>query len=368
MNRHNQYLILAIMAFLLVSACRSFWIQRMLKPKIEFQESKPPKEPDYSQAKHWAAHPDRQDNADVVPVGETKNNQDKAPVDVFFIHPTTYVSKDHWNQPMTDKKTNRRTDNGVLRNQASVFNSCCKIYAPRYRQATLYSFLDAKNGDKALALAYHDVKKAFAYYLKHWNQGRPFLLAGHSQGAWHGLHLLEEKIVATPIQKQMVAAYLVGMPLPEDKFQRTLQSIELCQNASQTGCLITWNSMAKDADVDRLYAARVLYPKGYESNKNKTIACVNPLNWQTNSEYADYSLNLGGVQYLSKKSVKPYSPDTGISDAVCKKGILWVNPKKNKRYQYFPLGKNDYHLYDYSLFHMNIRNNAVLRAKTFLQK
>ena len=34
-------------------------------------------------------------------------------------------------------------------------------------------------------MAYADVQDAFAYYMAHWNQGRPFVLMGHSQGSFH---------------------------------------------------------------------------------------------------------------------------------------------------------------------------------------
>ena len=67
---------------------------------------------------------------------------------------------------MDDSRANDLTDSWVMRDQASVFNECCRVFAPRYRQATLYSFQDnSGSGEKALDLAYEDVRTAFLYIL-----------------------------------------------------------------------------------------------------------------------------------------------------------------------------------------------------------
>ncbi|GIR73695.1 MAG: hypothetical protein CM15mP76_04220 [Prochlorococcus sp.] len=74
----------------------------------------------------------------------------------------------------------------MLGNQASAFNGSCNIYAPEYRQATYFSFFDKDdNGKKALDLAYEDIENAFNYFLEFFNNGKPFIIAAHSQGALH---------------------------------------------------------------------------------------------------------------------------------------------------------------------------------------
>lgn len=166
-----------------------------LKPEHSFAEAPPPAAPDYSQPQSWAALPDRKDAADVVPSADVQDRQATAEVDVFFVHPTTFFGTAAWNQSLDDGSTNQLTDAFVLRGQASVFNSCCKIYAPRYRQATIYSFMDnTGSGSAALKLAYEDVERAFDYFIEHYNQGRPFILAAHSQGSVH-VRTLDRKSV-----------------------------------------------------------------------------------------------------------------------------------------------------------------------------
>ena len=152
-----------------------------MAPGHDFTEQAPAPAPDYTKDTSWAALPGREDSADVIPTGLTLDVNAKVAVDVFFVHPTTFISPSNWNQPLDNDRANEITDSWVMRDQASVFNGCCDVYAPRYRQATLYSFTDTsevKNGEQALELAYGDVKTAFKYFVDNHNEGRPFILAG----------------------------------------------------------------------------------------------------------------------------------------------------------------------------------------------
>ncbi|HSM95095.1 MAG TPA: DUF3089 domain-containing protein, partial [Rhizomicrobium sp.] len=176
-----------------------------------FDPAATPPAPDYAQAGAWAALPGMNNPTDVAPPGETIADPRTAPVDVFFIYPTSFFSPGQWNAAIDDAATNKRTDDGSLRNQASAFNGCCAIYAPRYRQMALRGFVHhTPAADQAMDVAYSDVKRAFEYYLEHYNHGRPFIIAGHSQGARHARTLLADMIDGTKLQNQLVAAYVVG--------------------------------------------------------------------------------------------------------------------------------------------------------------
>src|SRR5262245_58852216 len=256
---------------------------KRLKPEHPFAESPQPAAPDYSVASSWAALPDRQDDADAMPVGDVQDVQATARVDVFFVHPTTFFGTASWNQALDDTATNQLTDTFVLRGQAAVFNSCCKIYAPRYRQATIFSFMDQTgSGTSALQLAYADVERAFDYYIEHYNQGRPFILAAHSQGSLHVRKLLERRITGTPLRARLVAAYPIGFGIDRDDLAKAVPDVPVCESAEQIGCVVTWNAIG---------------PKARKWTDTSKSICVNPLTWRTDGAPAAASLNIGSVAY-----------------------------------------------------------------------
>lgn len=338
-----------------------------LKPAHSFTEAAPPAAPDYSLATSWAALPDRQDLADVLPGGDVQDRQATAEVDVFFVHPTTFFGTGSWNQALDDNSTNQLTDTFVLRGQASVFNSCCKIYAPRYRQATIYSFMDKSgSGTAALELAYEDVQRAFDYFIEHYNQGRPFILAAHSQGSVHVRTLLEKRITGTALRERLVAAYPIGFGIDRDAMAKTVPDVPVCESADQLGCVVTWNAIGPDV------------MKWADSSKS---ICVNPLTWRTDGAAAEASLNIGAVSYdgtfegtlADVKGVpqdfidaKP-TVETGVAGAQCVDGMLLVKEIHSMHYAARPMGRDNYHIYDYNLFHMNLRKNVEERVAKYLQ-
>ena len=132
----------------------------LLKPRRDFTAYPPAPGPDYAQDSCWAALPTRRDSADAVPKASgLRDEQATAAADVFFVHPTTYLQPQSWNADLARHGLNRFTDRSTIRHQASAFNAAGRIYAPRYRQATLYSFFDEQtpSGQAAIDFAYADV-------------------------------------------------------------------------------------------------------------------------------------------------------------------------------------------------------------------
>ena len=172
---------------------------------------------DYSNLNYWAAHPFKKDPSDEVPL-HLANEPGDTLADVFFIHPTTYTEKNRlmgWNADIDNAELNKKTDNSAILFQASVFNKYCRVFAPRYRQANLQAFFtsDKQKAESVLDTAYEDVKAAFIFYMNTYNQGRPVIIAGHSQGTTHAGKLLKEFFEGKPLQKQLVCAYSIGMPV-----------------------------------------------------------------------------------------------------------------------------------------------------------
>jgi len=234
---------LIILGILLIVGISIWWIGvdkiiiKMISPNHDFAIQKIPPAPDYNLSKNWAALPQKEDYADFRPTGIAPKDTLLEKVDVFFIHPTGYFLGKLWNDPIDlDSGTSKKTDK-LMANNASIFNDC-EVYAPRYRQATIITFLNMEgaNEQKALALAYQDVKQAFLYFLENYNQGRPFILAGHSQGSYHGKLLIEELIDGKPLASKMIAAYLMGTTDITNEWVNTLSDISVCDNPTQTNC------------------------------------------------------------------------------------------------------------------------------------
>lgn len=320
-------------------------------PKTPFDAARTPPAPDYSKLENWAAHPDKTDPADQTPCPYLKDEQAGASVDVFFLHPTTYTGsrryQRHWNAATDDAKTNKKTDNGTILFQASIFNGAGRVFAPRYRQAHLSVFYDRGDkvsAQKALDLAYADTKAAFEYYLAHWNEGRPFIIASHSQGARHAMYLMRELVEGKPLQQQLVAAYIVGWPVKEHFFKQ----IKPCQTPDATGCYCTWRTWNRD------FALK----KGF---KRDSVVCTNPLTWTTTEgQYASKEKNLGGV-------VRPFCAIyPQFVDAEVHKGILMASKPKFPG-SFFFRWKN-YHVGDLNLYYMNVRENAAMRVQSFMKR
>jgi hypothetical protein len=329
---------------LVISSCAS----KIHVLNTGFSNSPIPPPPNYSQPTYWAALPTKKDAADSVP---KKSNlidlQANAQVDVFFIYPTIFTKKPTnqyvWNADVNDQALNREIQVSTILNQATVFNGSCKIYAPYYRQAHLYAFYTSNKEDavNALDMAYEDVKNAFEYFLKNYNQGRPIIIASHSQGSLHGVRLIREYFDGKELQKQLVAAYLIGRAIKPDAFQY----IKPTEKPDETGVWATWNT------VGRNYV-----PFNYETYYKGSV-CINPLLWNSSETYVPNQLNKGGVAFKFT-----FAPQ--LSDAQNQQNMLWVN-RPNIKGSWLVKNKS-WHRADYNFFYMNIRENVALRIDKFL--
>lgn len=309
-------------------------------PATPFSPEAVPAAPDYTQARCWASLPTTEDPADGTPKRSTPENQAQADVDVFFIHPTTFRSSEAWNASLDDSSINARTDNLPIRHQASIFNHSCRVFAPRYRQMTYPGFFseDRASMAQAMEVAYQDVKAAFEHYMATQNDGRPLIIATHSQGTAHGIRLLRELFDGKPLQQQLVAAYLVGWPFPADTFA----SLPVCHEPSETGCVVGWCSWQQghlSKDHDSFFAGSVV---------------VNPISWRQDTLLAKEELHRGFVGYKFKK-IRAERLHAQVHD-----GVLWVKKPS-------PFLKNpDYHIADYNLFWGDVRHNVAVRIKRYV--
>jgi len=322
--------------------------------------------PDYAQAKNWAALPSDPGLSALTPPGEPAAKD--AQVDVFFIHPTGYLSGGDWNSPMDPNTRTEENTKWMMANQASVYNGCCAIYAPRYREASIYRYFDAPKdiADKARDLAYGDVVRAFDYFLQHYSNGRPFIIASHSQGTEHGFRLLKEHIDATPLAQRLVAAYLIGFQIT-DKDAAGLKTVHVCASATDTHCFVHWATWGEGGK-----------PQYRRPDK---LVCVNPLSWQRDGAMATKAMDIGaqpidgrfqlnflGSDKASGMTFGPLAaPLPHWTWAECRGGVLTVADQAGGPFARMDLGGKNYHGLDYALFAMNIRDNAKTRVEAYLK-
>jgi hypothetical protein len=314
-------------------------------PKKAFSENHCPVQPDYSQLESWAAHPDKVDPADKTPVPNLVDGQAGSAVDIFFLHPTTHLASKDWNADVTYEKLNQRTDRTAIKHQASIFNGAGRVYAPRYRQVILGAFYDdhdPSSNQRAFALAYADLKAAFEYYLAHENGGRPIIVAAHSQGAAHAIHLLKDYFDGGRLQNQLVAAYIPGWPTPADTFQ----VLQPCSSPDQTGCYATWCSFEWGTA-----------PKNQQWYRRAVV--VNPVTWRMDTVSSSVAAHRGTVMG-GYDTVYPKALEAKVAGH-----ILWVKRPNVKGTNI--IRGNNFHIADFNLFWQDVRENAILRAGKYLE-
>lgn len=366
---------------------KAFW--KNSRPSKRFRKSDIPEGYDYSDLDSWAAHADKSNKSSFAPKGYSPISDPK--VDVFFLHPTTYFGKDNWNQPKNYYPAKEIVDEVIMPGQASVFNGACRIYAPYSRQATFYSFLAIRRGSarKALAIAYDDVKAAFEYYIEHLNQGRPFIIAGHSQGTLHTIRLLEECIENNDeLLKRFIAAYAIGFQFPKDKFGSTFKHLKLSQSATDSKCIIAYDTYSYAGGPVHAIDRVEIWHKGdaWRKRAGHPVASVNPFTWDATRDKLDASHHLGGVhqvyqgsgisidRWLSKgkiglNAVELSAPIPNlISTELDEDGFLFINTPRPPVFRVAMLPNHNYHNYDYSLFYMNLRENIIHRVEAYLEQ
>ncbi|MEL7186504.1 MAG: DUF3089 domain-containing protein, partial [Pseudomonadota bacterium] len=334
--------------------------------------------PDYSLRSNWSGWPDDANPAERLPTGLSSPPQSERLADAFFLHPTTYGGKEHWVQPMDYEPSRQGTDFGTVSIQASAFNECCRVYAPRFRQANLAAY----SGDHArtiMEIGYKDVKRAFHHFLDTIDPDSPIVLASHSQGSFQMMRLVMEEVDGTPLMDRVVAIYAIGHRLPMALIDDGYEEIQLCSEPTETGCFISWDTHRGDrkpspwSDKEE----EVLWNgTDYSGFAPSQPICVNPITWRTDSESSSKHQHLGALPGWKR----PASIDEslgelikGVVSAHCEQGEfsnwLFVNPDLDERLKadgLFGYFERNMHGSDYGLFWANIRSNATERVQAFI--
>ena len=287
--------------------------------------------------------------------------------DTFYIYSTMYMGA---NEADADYAT---LDNAEVLGsiwiehaiKSSVFEESTNLFIPYYRQSSMKHaaevFQKDGNIDAALAgIPYTDITAALDYYFENYNEGRPFVIAGHSQGSAILRLVLKKYFKEHPeYYKRMVAAYAIGYSITKDDLEAN-PHMKFATGESDTGVIISWHAEG---------------PKNVEANvpiPNVIIAkngiAINPLNWKLDETYAPASMNLGSIvgdENTGKTEIRDIEGDAQVCLA---RGTVVTNAKAIPNEMVEIAGPQCYHQDDYSIFYNNIKDNVAKRIAAYQEK
>lgn len=276
--------------------------------------------------------------------------------DVFFLCPTVFQgSQEATNMPLDDREA-KESFQGAINMEKGIYVQNCRLFAPYYRQMAMAIYsLPREEWESHLDFAYQDVREAFLYYLDHYNQGQPIILAGFSQGADMCLRLMKDCFAQEELQDQLVACYAIGWSLTQEEVDAYPQ-LRLASSAGDTGGIITYNTEAESVTDSPIV------PMG-----TKTLA-TNPLNWVTDSTPAGKEENLGACFTNYSGTIVTEIPQFTGAYLDPSRGTLKVTDVDPST---FPPGlslfeSGIYHVYDYQFFYRNLQANVALRLENYL--
>lgn len=276
--------------------------------------------------------------------------------DVFFICPSVYGGSDSaCNMSLSDTET-KESFVGAINMEKGIYDQNSRFFAPYYRQIGLNVYeMEQEEREPYLEIAYQDIRAAFDYYYETYNEGRPIILAGFSQGADLCIRLMKDRFDEEDLQNQLVACYAIGWRVTEEEVEQYSQ-LKMAQGETDTGVIVSFNSEAETI-TDSL-----MIPSG-----TKTYA-INPLNWKTDSTPADKSLNKGACFTDYSGAIVTEIPQLTGAYIDDMRGALKVPDVSPADY---PAGLSlfadgVYHLYDYQFFYRNLQENVSARLDAFL--
>ncbi len=278
-------------------------------------------------------------------------------VDLFYLYPTVV---DDATQPDVAKMDNKAKwiAGKAFQKSGAAFESYCNVYAPYYRQTNLtkikalqnggYEEFGRKNGPG------EDVFAALDYYFENFNNGKPFILAGHSQGSAMLKYVLDTYMKQHPeYLKQMVAAYVVGASVTQEWLNEN-PHLKFAQSETDTGVIISWNTEGPN-------------PEGKNIVVDEGAISINPINWKRDATPATVAENRGSL--LVDMTTWTATPVPGTADAT-------VNPKRgtvvcttSQDFNSTDLfGGQSFHSHDYDFYFENIKENGRMRIASYFDR
>jgi hypothetical protein len=333
-------------------------LESLLNPELPYAVYKPPPPPDYGSPAAWALMP-----------GPARPGE--PPVDVFFVHPTTFDGGRNWNGPIDARGPARLLDRVMLPNYAGPFAAVGRVFAPRYRQASLYSGLTLfDDAIEAREFPYGDVRAAFQAFQRRIGPDRPFIVVGVEQGGTLAARLLRDEISPDPaLRRRLVAAYLMEAVTPVDEYADEAAT-PACAQRRQTGCVVAWIS-ARWLDFGRseriMNRSLIWNHKGRLAGLNGRLPlCVNPLVGEATDAEAPPRLNRGAANATGLEwGARPGFMARQVG-AQCVDGILRITRPRSALLRPYGGWAERLRVAPYNLFWADLEADAQTRAAAWL--
>ncbi|MBO4596653.1 MAG: DUF3089 domain-containing protein [Bacteroidaceae bacterium] len=302
------------------------------RESVAVQREAIPQQPDYADTSQWYINK-RGGEADIFYIISTETGDYSLAENEICHYAATYA--DSLRAPMLSE----------MKGVDNLLGGRLNFYSPYYRQCSLQSFVNDSLSSARLPLATDDVRKAFDYYLRHENKGRPLILAGFSQGAMIALELMRE--MDDSVCNRMIAAYIIGASIPQKMLDECKQ-IRPARRADDVGVTICYNSVRNDSCA--------MFPR--------SAVCINPVNWQTDATPAILVTEPSPFipQNQQTKDYMTVTLDT-ISD------LLLVDGFSATDYVLPLIGKEgNYHSREIWLYRDQLRENMQVRTSQWLRK
>ncbi|HEY2750501.1 DUF3089 domain-containing protein [Phenylobacterium sp.] len=330
---------------------RSDLIRYSLDPKTPYQTYRPPPAPDYSKRSAWF----------LLPTNPATPAASEPPADVFFISPTTYAGGHEWNAPIGAPRSDKIFRQVMAPNYAGPFVRIGRIFAPRYRQAGLYSLLTLRDDARdARKFGYVDVAAAFRYWRDNAGAERPFFIVGVEQGGTLAARLLAEEVAPNPaLRARLAGAYLI-----ETVVSATHPPLPPCARRDEAGCVAAWASVPEsEIDRGRILLARALVwdTNGELQNLEGPALCFNPILGATTDEPAPARMHEGAANATGLEwGARPAFLARQVS-ARCEEGVLRVSSPKSASLRPSGSWTEQRMSPGFNLFYADLENDARAR-------
>jgi len=354
---------LVIIAAVLVAGVLIWWgsiREALLDPAVPYQTYTPPPAPDYAAPRAWAllpADPDRQTALD-------------PPADVFFIHPTTFSGR-QWNAPVNSQQADALLAETMIPNYAGPFAKVGRLFAPHYRQASVYTLLTLReDAREARAFAYGDVALAFQHFLSANNHGRPIVIVGVEQGGVLAERLAREVIAPDPtLRSRLAAVYLIETAVPADLYPPT-GAIPPCKARGQTGCIAAWIGEGYNEArriKERLRHSPVWVGAGLENLADRPTLCFNPLLGGDSTAVAPAKDNIGAANASGLEwGVRPGFQANQVG-AQCVNGVLKITKPRSPSLRGRGSWIERQRVRPHNVFYADIEADALARVESLVK-